>query len=364
MLLKDFIATIEKDVPLQLQESYDNSGLLVGDTDKEISSALICIDVTKEIINEAIENNCDLIISHHPVVFKPLNKFTGSDEVQRIVIEAIKKDIAIYSMHTNLDKINKGVSYALCEKLNLKNCRILLPDKKSLKKIITFVPSKHVDSVRRAMFDAGAGHIGNYDMCSFNIEGQGSFRALEGTNPYVGSKNKLHFEKEVRVETIVPDFLVSRVVAEMKKAHPYEEVAFDIYPLDNDNEYVGLGMIGQLEAPVNNREFLLSLKEKLNCKLIRHSKLLDKKINKVAVCGGSGSNLISQAIKNNADVFITADVKYHQFFETENKIIIADIGHYESEQFAKEIIYNIITKKIPNFAVRLSDINTNPINYL
>ena len=364
MLLRDLMAYLEKVVPLRLQESYDNSGLIVGNPEQKISSALICLDVTKEILSEAKKMKCNLIISHHPVLFKPLNRLTGASETEQIIIEAIKNSISIYALHTNLDKIGKGVSFSMCKKLNLNDCKILYPEKSGLKKLVAFIPADHAEKVRYAIFNAGAGHIGNYDMCSFNVTGKGSFRALDGTNPYVGKQNEIHFEDEVRLETILPDYIVPQVIREMIKAHPYEEVAYDIYPLENANNNVGLGMVGALKASVDELVFLKKVKKVFNGQCIRYTQLLNKKIKTVAVCGGSGSSLISSAIRNKADIFITADIKYHQFFDAGGKIVLADIGHYESEQYAKEIICDIIKKKFPNFALHLSEINTNPINYL
>ena len=361
MKIKDIIKELENIAPTSMQESFDNSGLLVGDKNKEATGALLTIDTTEEIIDEAIKKNCNLIISHHPIIFSGLKSITGKNYVERTILKAIKNDIAIYAMHTNIDNHKDGVSKRICEKLNLKNCKVLSPVN-NLKKLVSFVPINKASEVKEAIFKAGAGTIGNYSECSFNIIGEGTFLPNENTNPYVGEKDKLHTENELRFETIFPDYLKSKVISALINAHPYEEVAYDIYSLENKNTEFGLGMIGELESEINVNDFLKELKNIFGG-TIRHTNLFNKKIKKVAVCGGSGNFLLNNAISGNADIFISSDFKYHQFFDAENKIIIADIGHYETEQFTKEIFFDILTKKITNFAIHFSEVNTNPINY-
>jgi len=364
MQIREIINYIESIAPLAYQESYDNAGLLVGHPNNEVSSALICLDVTEAVIDEAIVGGFQLVIAHHPVIFGGLKKLNGKNEVERCVIKAIKNDTSIYAAHTNLDSVHGGVNSKICEKLQLKNCQILSPAKSQLKKLVTFIPEAQAKEVQQAVFDAGAGHIGNYDSCGYSLNGEGSFRGNENTNPFVGEVGQLHYEKEVRFETVFPTRLQAKVISSLLSAHPYEEVAYDIYPLDNDSPTVGAGMVGELEDAVSEANFLQFVKEQFRCKVIRHSPLLGRKIKKVAVCGGAGSFLIRQAISSQADLFITGDMKYHQFFEAEGRIVIADIGHFESEQYTKEVFYELLTKKFPKFAVRLSAINTNPINYL
>lgn len=363
MKIKDLTSIIEEFAPLAYQEDYDNAGLIVGDPNKEIYSALLCIDVTEDVISEAIHKGVQLIISHHPIVFSGLKRINGKNYVERCIIKAIKNDIAIYACHTNIDSVYQGVNAKICEKLNIQDSKILQPISKQLSKLITFVPYDHIEKVREAVFSAGAGVIGDYDYVSYNIDGTGTFRGMEGSNPFVGEKGKIHFEKEVRFETILPKYLKSKVVKALINSHPYEEVAYDIYPMENEFERVGMGMIGKLVEPVDTLTFFNEIKEKFNVKVIRHTKILNEKIQKIAVCGGSGSFLLKKAIAQNADLFITGDFKYHQFFDAENKIVIADIGHFESEQFTIEIFYELLTKKIPKFAVYLTEVNTNPINY-
>jgi len=363
MKIKEIIAILEDYAPLALQEEYDNSGLLVGSQITETKKALICIDITEDVITEAQEKKCDLIISHHPLIYKGLKKITDNSPIERIVTKAIKNNISIYSIHTNLDNTNKGVSHFIAEKLGLTEIKVLEPKTEMLSKLVTFCPLSEASKIRQAIFDAGAGKICNYDCCSYNIDGKGSFRALEGTNPFVGEINQIHFENETRIEVIFPNYLEQKVVKAMIEAHPYEEVAFDLYPLKNSWNQTGSGVIGFVEQQ-DEIEFLLKVKEITKINTIKHSKLRNKKINKVAICGGSGSFLINSASKQNADIFISSDIKYHDYFNIDSNMILADIGHYESEQFSTELIYNVITKKIPNFAVLISESKTNPVYYL
>ncbi len=364
MIINDIINYLQEIIPLDYQESYDNSGLQVGQGQKTLTGALICLDVTEEVIDEAIENGCNLIISHHPIIFGGLKKLTGQNYVARIVESAIKDDIAIYSAHTNLDSMDFGVSKKLADEIGLVNCSILSARKNILKKLVTFCPIEKVEAVRNALFEAGAGHIGNYSHCSFNAEGKGTFKAGENTNPYVGKQHEIHTEQEVKIETIFPVHKTRQIVNQLIKSHPYEEVAYDIYPLENVHKKIGLGMIGELETEMDAKSFLLYLKEKLNLNTIKHTHLLNKPIKKVALCGGSGSFLIKTAMAQQADIYITGDVKYHDFFDAEGKIVIADIGHYESEIFTKALLNELITKKFPNFAPVISRLNTNPIHYI
>jgi len=364
MTIREITAYLDSVAPPAYQESYDNAGLIIGDPEKIISSALITLDVTEAVIDEAIESGCELIIAHHPILFKGIKKINGNSYVERCVIKAIKNDIAIYAAHTNLDSIMGGVNSKICEKIGLTNLSILAPVKEQLLKLVTFIPENHLDNVREALFNAGAGEIGNYDKCSFSNKGTGTFRGGDEANPYVGEIGEFHFEKEERFETIIPRHLKNKVISALLKSHPYEEVAYDIYPLENSLPQIGSGMIGKLPGAENEIGFLSRLLQIFGCKSIRHTYLLGKPVKKVAVCGGSGSFLLPAAIAAGVDIFVTADLKYHDFFDAEEKIVIADIGHYESEQFTKELFYEILIKKFPNFALRLSEVKTNPVLYL
>jgi dinuclear metal center YbgI/SA1388 family protein len=364
MKLSKILTAIESFAPLSLQESYDNSGLIVGNPEQHIAKAIISFDVTEEVIEEAIINGVNLIISHHPVIFSGIKKLNGKNYVERIVLKAIKNDIALYAVHTNLDNIIGGTNRILAEKLGLKNLKVLQNQSDNLRKLVVFVPKDYLQNVQDAIFVSGAGHIGKYDQCSFQQNGIGTFRALEGATPFVGELNKLHKEEEVRLETIFPVHLQSAVILEMITAHPYEEVAYDIYPISNKSESVGAGIIATLEKEEDEMAFLMRLKDITSAKCIRYTKLRNKPIRKVALCGGSGAFLINTAKSAGADVYITGDVKYHEFFDSENEMLIADVGHYESEQFTIELLFDFIKENFPTFAVQISDINTNPINYL
>ena len=364
MKIKEITQFLEGIASLNYQESYDNSGLIVGDENKEITSVLICLDSVEKVIDEAIENGCNLVIAHHPIVFSGLKKLNGKNHIERTIIKAIKNDIAIYAIHTNLDNIKGGVSSKIADRLGLKNQKILAPKRDLLRKLEVFVPKENAEKVQDALFSAGAGSIGDYKNCSFQSEGVGTFLPSEDANPVVGEKGKQERVEEVKIEVIFPKNMEKRLISEMKKAHPYEEVAHQIYILDNVFQEVGSGIVGELETEIDSKMFLETLKKTMKTVCIRHTKLVKNIIKKVAVCGGSGSFLLNNAKGVGADIFITADFKYHEFFNAENDIIIADIGHYESEQFTMELIYDLLINNFSKFAVRLSKVNTNPINYL
>jgi dinuclear metal center YbgI/SA1388 family protein len=363
MKVQDVVKLFDDFAPAIYQESYDNSGLLIGSPDMEVRGVLLTIDITLEILDEAVSHNCNLIVSHHPVIFSGLKKITGDHYTEQIVIKAIQNQIAIISSHTSMDAVFSGVNEKICNKLGLGNLKLLSETKGNLRKLVTFVPKDHIQKVQEALFSAGAGKIGNYDSCSFNTEGYGSFRAGEDSNPFVGEKGKLHLEPEIRIETIFPVHLKGKVLSALRQSHPYEEIAYDIYALDNVYTKVGMGMVGEFEEPMSENEFLRKLKSVFSSGSIRHTEFTGQKVRKVAVCGGSGAFLLEKSIDAGAQFFVTGDMKYHQFFDAQKKIVIADIGHYESEQFTTEIFYDLITKKFPKFAVRFSEINTNPIKY-
>lgn len=364
MKVREIIAHLEQTAPLALQESYDNCGLQVGDAQAEANAALVCIDVTEDILVEAESVGANLIISHHPLIFSGIKKITPATAVGRIVQQAIRKNLHIYALHTNIDSAPGGVSIRMAKKLGLVNVRVLEPATDKLIKLVVFVPHSHADAVRDALFTAGAGHIGNYDSCSFNLSGQGSFRGNDQSQPFVGKAGARHFEEEIRIETILPEYLTQQAIKAMAGAHPYEEVAYDLYPLKNAWPTTGFGAIGDTPEPVSPAAFLQQIKHIFGCRCIRHTPLSGRKIRKIAVCGGSGSSLIGKAIGAAADMFVTADLKYHQFFDFAQQIVLADIGHYESEQFTKELIFDCLTKKFTTFAVHFSKTNTNPIQYL
>lgn len=363
MRLKEIIKSLEELAPPSLQESYDNSGLIVGDPEKEIRSAIICLDSTEEVVEEAIAQKADLIIAHHPIVFGGLKRFTGKDYVQRTVMKAIKSDIAIYAIHTNLDNVLAGVNMKIAERLGLEHREILSPKKGILYTLALYAPQNSIQGVLNALFEAGAGNIGNYSECSFRNEGKGTFKGNEESNPAVGDKGNRHQEAESKIEVLVEDFKLPAVLRAMNESHPYEEVAHHIIPLDNRHQNIGSGMVGELASPMKADEFLQHLKTSMNTECVRYTKSVKDEVKKVAICGGSGSFLLGDAIRLGADVFITGDFKYHQFFDADGKIQIADIGHYESEQFTIDLLYEYLSRKFPKFDLHFTKVNTNPINY-
>jgi dinuclear metal center YbgI/SA1388 family protein len=362
MKIFEIIAAIEFFAAPELQEDYDNCGLITGDKNEICTGALCCLDVTKDVIREAIEKNCNLIIAHHPIVFKGLKKINGKSYVEEVVIEAIRNSIAIYAAHTNLDNILLGVNGMIAEKLGIRNGKILDPKPRVLRRLITFAPIDQAEKVRQAIFDAGAGHIGKYAECSFNSEGTGTFKAEEGADPYVGEIGKRHYEKETKIEIVFPAFLEAQIVKALVDNHPYEEVAYDIFTMENVHYGIGSGLIGDID-PVGEREFLQKIKEVFGLSVVRHTALRNKEVRKVAVCGGAGSFLIGKALQQGADLYITADVKYHEFFDSAPRMVLADIGHYESEQFTIDLLQRLLLQKFPTFAILKTEINTNPVRY-
>ncbi len=363
MKVKEVIQILDDFAPLSYAEGFDNTGLLVGDTNASVSGILVTLDTLEEVVDEAIENNCNLIVSFHPIVFSGLKKITGKTYVERVVQKAIKNDINIFAIHTALDNAWNGVNAMICEKLNLINRKILIPKEESIKKLLTFVPLKDASKVREALFAAGGGNIGNYSNCSFNVTGKGSFNGNEDSNPTVGKKGETHFEEETQIGITFQKHKEAQILNALFDSHPYEEVAYEVTTLENENQNLGMGMIGEFSSEISEEAFLKFIKETMKTGCVRHSKLQNKKIKKVAVLGGSGSFAIKAAKAAGADAYVTADLKYHDFFTAENNILLCDIGHYESEQYTKDLLVSFLTKKISNFAIVLSQINTNPISY-
>lgn len=361
--VRQLVQYLESFAPPALQESYDNTGLQTGSPDDLVKGVLITLDVTEEVLDEAHQKGANVVIAHHPVIFSGLKRLTGENSTERVVLKAIRYNLAIIVAHTNIDSVEGGVNSMIANIIGLKNQRMLKPVKGVLRKLVTFVPEKHLEPVQAAIFAAGAGHIGAYDQCSFSAKGTGSFRGGENSQPFVGKAGEMHLEPEVRIETVFPAWLEGKVIAALRGAHPYEEVAYDIYPLDNKYDKAGIGVVGDLDASVTEMEFLALLKKYFKVPVVRHSPLHGNRVERVAVCGGAGSFLIREAISAGAQVFVTGDVKYHQFMETEGKTVVADIGHYESEQFTKELFSDLLLKKFSTFAVDLSETYTNPVRY-
>ncbi len=363
MKVQDITSLLEKLAPPSLQEGYDNAGLLTGNSNWECTGIIVTLDATEEVVMEAVEKKCNLIVAHHPIIFGGLKRITGSNYVEKTVIAAIKNDIAVYAIHTNLDNVLHGVNSKIADMLGLINRQVLLPKQGVLKKLFTYVPFAHAAHVRTAIFNAGGGYIGNYSECSFNSNGEGTYKAGEGSQPFAGKPGEQHTEPEIKIEVIFPAWLEKNVCKAMKAAHPYEEVAYDIINLDNTHTATGSGLLGYLPEAMAENELLMLLKAKFGLKLIKHTPLRGKPVKKVALCGGSGSFLTKMAIAAGADFYISADYKYHEFFDANGKLVIADIGHYESEQFTIALLSEFLQEKFPNFAVLKTGVNTNPVNY-
>ena len=361
--IKDVTNLLEKLAPLRYQESYDNAGLQTGDAQAEVKGVLLTLDCTEEVIDEALDKGCNLIVAHHPVIFKGLKQLTGRNYVERTIIKAIRNNIAIYASHTNLDNVVHGVNTKIANKLKLQQQRILVNKPQTLMQLVTFVPVEQTEQVLQALHTAGAGNIGEYSNCSFQVTGTGRFLPSEQANPAIGQAGKPEQVQENRVEVVFPAYLQGAIMAALNKAHPYEEVAHFLYSLENQNQEVGIGVIGDLPDEMTEAGFLHYLKEKMQLQGLRYTPIGDKKVKRVAVCGGAGSFLIKDAIRHGADALVTGDVKYHEFFDAEKLLMIADIGHYESEVFTKEIFYDTISKNFTNFAVLISEVNTNPVRY-
>lgn len=361
--IRQLTAHLEALAPLVYQESYDNAGLIVGDPDAEITGVLVALDATEAVVNEAIAKGCNVVVAHHPIVFKGLKKLNGRTYVERTVIKAIKNDVALYAAHTNLDNVAGGVNFKIAGKLGLTNVRILAPRTQVLSKLVTFVPVADTQRVLDALYTAGAGQIGNYANCSFRVSGTGTYQAGEGANPAIGELGEYHEETENRLEVIIPTHQQNQVLKALRQAHPYEEVAYYLTPLDNQNQEVGAGAVGDLPAPMDEQSWLTYLKTRMNLNLVRYTPLPNRPIRRVAVCGGVGSFLLPDAVRAGADAFVTADYKYHEFFDADGRLTICDIGHYESEVFTKELISGHLAKKFTTFAVILSETDTNPVRY-
>ena len=363
MIVKDVIDFLDGYAPLKYSEDFDNTGLLVGNKNDEVSGIIVCLDSTKEVIEEAISSNSNLIISFHPIIFSGLKRLSPGNYVNDSILLAVKNNISIFAIHTALDNSNKGVSMKLSEALGISNQKVLIPKTKTIKKLTTYIPKNNADSLKKNLFGAGAGSIGKYDNCSFSYEGVGTFKGNENSNPTVGNKLKDTNQKEVCINITYLKHLEEKVMYALREVHPYEEIAYEIQTLENINENIGMGMYGELEKPMKEIEFFDFIKKTLGIKFIKHSNLINKPIKKVAVLGGSGSFGIEKAISVNADAYVTADLKYHDFFKAKNSILLIDVGHYESEQFTKNLLYDILTKKFPNFAIALTEKNTNPVKY-
>ncbi|MDH6354572.1 dinuclear metal center YbgI/SA1388 family protein [Dysgonomonas sp. PH5-45] len=364
MKIREILQAIEQLAPLPLQESFDNSGLQIGETHQEAKGVLLTLDVTEQVVDEAISLGCNLIVSHHPLAFRAFKSLTGKNYVERCMLKACKHDIVIYAAHTNLDNAMGGVNFKLAQMLGLQQVRILAPAEQSLVKLVTFVPHSHAENIRTALFNAGAGNIGNYDSCSYNLSGTGTFRANDDSTPYCGKIGELHHEEETRIEVILPAFRQNEVVRALITVHPYEEPAYDLYPLNNKWAQAGSGVVGSLPEAMEEETFLYLLKDTFKLTTLQHSAYTGKMIKDVAICGGSGAFLIPKAISYGADVFLTGEAKYNDFYDVEDKIMLTTIGHYESEVCTKEIFRKLLSDRFPDLELIPSSFDVNPVNYL
>ena len=363
MEVKDICKALESIAPLFYQEDYDNAGLIIGNPEQEVTQILLCLDSTEAVIDEAISKGCNLVVAHHPLIFKGLKKINGKNDVERTVIKAIENKIAIYAAHTNLDNVlHMGVNQRFAQKLGLKNIQILEEKSNALVKIVFYTPADSLENLKTILFDAGAGHIGQYSECSFATEGTGTIKPEPGSNPQVGKIGVRKEHNEIKVEAIAPSFIANQVVSALKQGHPYEEMAYEIIPISNFNQVIGAGVIGELENSLKPSDFLNLLKNSLKLEVIKYT-ASEKEIKKVALCGGSGSFLRNSAMRSKADAYVTSDVKYHEFFDAIGTLMFCDIGHYESEISTLELFYEVIQDKFPNFAVHFCETSTNPIHY-
>ena len=363
LTVADITRAIEEFAPLQLQESYDNAGLITGSHSQTVTKALLTLDCTEDVVDEAIKKGCELIVAHHPIVFSGLKKITGSGYVERTIIKAIKKDIAIYACHTNIDNVREGVNQIICEKIGLSQPVVLRPMRGQLFKLHTYIPTEHANKLRDTLFNYGAGNIGKYSECSFNILGRGTFRGNYDSDPVIGEKGIRETVDETKIEVIFPGWKKADVLRALKQGHIYEEVAYEIYPLENIYQETGAGLVGELEKPLAEKDFLQHLKDSMNLVNIRHTPFTKKNIKTVAVCGGAGIAFLKDAIAKKADAYVTADVKYHRFFDADGRILLCDIGHFESERFTIELFHRILKRNFPTFASLFSKVNTNPVNH-
>jgi len=361
--IKEILDVLDELAPSSYQESYDNAGLITGNSSLDCTGVICTLDATEQVILKAKEKGCNLVVAHHPIIFSGLKKITGKNYVERAIISAIKNDIAIYAIHTNLDNLLTGVNGKMADKLGLEKRKVLLHRQNNLMKLIVFAPVEAAEKVREAIFEAGGGHIGNYSECSFIIQGKSTFKPGEGTNPHTGEVGKRETTDEEKIEIIFPVYLKEKLINAMTEAHPYEEVAYDLIALSNYFQEVGSGLAGELPEPMDEGAFLDLIKKQFGLQVIKHTPLLNKKVKKIALCGGAGSFLIKNALAAGADFYITGDVKYHEFFDAEEKMVIADIGHWESEQFTIDLLYDVLRAKFTTFAVLKSEVRTNPVFY-
>ncbi len=353
---------MEEFAPVNLAEDYDNVGLLIGSRNQEIKKVLVCLDVTTKVVEEAVEKKVNLIVSHHPIIFKGLKRIVEEDPKGRLLYKLIRNGIGVYSAHTNMDFTHGGINDTLANLLGLSNIRNLKKHKEDrFFKIVVFVPEQNTDTVREAMCSAGAGWVGDYSDCTFMVKGTGTFKPLEGTNPYIGSKGNLEKVEEYRLETIVPQKKLKKVVNAMIEAHPYEEVAYDVYPMELSLKEYGFGKVGSLVETQKLDKFISTVKEKLNVKSVRVIGSVKKEIRNVAVfCGSFDTDVINSM--NGVDVLVTGDMKYHDALDAaEMGLCIIDAGHYSTERIMVPRLAWILSQRFASVDIETSILEENPI---
>ncbi|WP_185851127.1 Nif3-like dinuclear metal center hexameric protein [Blattabacterium cuenoti] len=363
ILVKHIAEKLEIFAPIEYAESYDKIGLIVGSYDQEVKKIMITLDLTEEVFSESMDKKCNLIISFHPILFKPIKSLIGNNYSERVLISALKNNISVYVIHTNLDVIWDGTHSYISKLLKLTKEEVLFPKEGSIKKLTTYVPYSYSEKVRNALFNAGAGNISNYSHCSYNVDGYGTFMGNDKTKPFLGKKGYFHMEKEMCINVIFPTHKLHSIKHALFNSHPYEEVSYEIYKIENINPYLGIGRIGLLEEEMNEYDFLHYLKRKMSLSCMRHSIFTGKNIKNVSIIAGSGSFGIEKSIEMKADVFISSDFKYHDFFKSNQQILIVDIGHYESEKSNKYLLKYFLDKKFIHIPIYESEIDTNPVKY-
>ncbi|MGM0602343.1 MAG: Nif3-like dinuclear metal center hexameric protein [Bacillota bacterium] len=367
---QEIISLMGEIAPVKLAEEWDNVGLQIGDLSNEVNKVLLALDLNTEVIDEAVDNNCNMIITHHPVIFNGINSVSSESAVGDMIIRLIKNDIIVFSAHTNLDIVEEGLNDFICRKLGIEDFQPLdVTQIGNYYKFVVFVPENHIENIKSAVFKNGGGKLGNYSHSGFVSKGKGSFKPLKGSEPYIGSTEKIEEVDEIRLETIVAEDKLDKVLKAVLKAHPYEEAAYDIYEIKRTSNVDGIGRIGYLTDTMLLGDYINTVKEKLNLPYLKFVGKKDKKIKKVAVCNGSGADFIKKAGYKGADLYLTGDIKYHEAQHAEElDLALIDIGHYESEIWVKELLYDKLTslaekrnKKDVEFII--SAVNTNPWNY-
>jgi dinuclear metal center YbgI/SA1388 family protein len=365
--IRDIADALEQWAPPGSAQSYDNVGLQVGDASRSVERAVLALDCTPAVVEEAERQGAELIITHHPLLFQPLSAVTTDDYESAVALRLAEAGIALYSAHTNLDAAPGGVSFALAKRLGLTDVGFLDGFDETLYKLATFVPADHFDAVRSALADAGAGRIGDYEACAFAHEGTGFFRPGDAANPHIGTAGgDLESADEVKLEVEVARWDLGGVLGALQDAHPYEEVAYDVYPVQQKNSRAGLGAVGRLASPESLSDFLGRVADRLDAGSLRYAGPDEATVERVAVCGGAGSDFVGQALAAGADAYVTADVKYHEFFEALGpdgvpQLAFIDAGHYETEALTEALLRDWLADRFNDVDWQRTGVRTSPM---